>query len=285
MDGAISTNLRVFSGGDPAAGFPADPHRLANHELIRPGTGGRDARGIEPFSPAWFDEVEQKRYARHGQWLAAALEFSRHPGESVLILGPGMGSDAVRFLRHGCEVTVGLSDADHADLVRANLDRRGLKARFAPLPGGSLPFADGAFDIAVLNGLYHAPDLPPLADELFRVLKSNGKVIGLFPAKFDAGYWQDVLLPLQHLYWRRPEDPTTAPKTTARELRGVFSRFADHRLTKRHLRRSELPHLWRVLPLGLLERFIGRVLVLKAFKPISARTGQFTPLSEPPAAA
>ena len=35
--------------------------------------------------------------------------------------------------------------------------------------------------------------------------------------------------------------------------------------------RSEaVPHLWRWLPLPLLERLMGRVLVLKAFKPLSA---------------
>jgi hypothetical protein len=30
------------------------------------------------------------------------------------------------------------------------------------------------------------------------------------------------------------------------------------------------PHLWRWLPLPLLERLLGRVLVIKAFKPLSA---------------
>jgi hypothetical protein len=126
--------------------------------------------------------------------------------------------------------------------------------------------------VAVWNGLHGpaAAEAPVLVDELFRVLKAGGKVIGLFPAQYDAGFWQDVLIPLQRLYWRRPADPTTAPKTTARELGRVFARFADRRVSKRHLRRSELPHLWRMLPLVLLERLIGRVLVLKAFKPLSA---------------
>src|SRR5262245_59499244 len=67
--------------------------------------------------------------------------------------------------------------------------------------------------------------------------------------------------------------PPTAPKPSARDLRRTFARFVEHRVSKRHLRRGELPHLWRILPLVLLERLIGRVLVLKAKKPISiART-------------
>jgi hypothetical protein len=119
----------------------------------------------------------------------------------------------------------------------------------------------------------HSPAPAPEPGELLRVLKSGGKVIGLFPARYDAGYWQDVLFPLQGWYWRRPPDPTSAPKATGRELARAFAGFERVAVAKRHLRRSELPHPWRVLPLMLLERLIGRVLVLKAFKPLGARTG------------
>ena len=55
-----------------------------------------------------------------------------------------------------------------------------------------------------------------------------------------------------------------------RGLKRLFGRFGEHRIHKRQLRRSDVPHLWRWLPLPLLERLMGRVLVLKAFKPLSA---------------
>src|SRR5439155_17980192 len=220
----------------------------------------RTHRGLEPFSAAWFDELEHKRYARHGAWLPTALEFGRHPGESVLLPGAGVGGDAIRYLQLGTVVTVGTTPADHPDLIRRNLARHGLGVRMVPLGGPELPFPAGAFDVVVWNALHDdPPDLPAFTDELFRVLKAGGKVIGLFPARYDAGFWQDVLLPLQRLYRHRPPDPTAAPKFSARELCRAFGKFADHRVSKRHLRRSELPHLWRLLPLVLLERLIGRV--------------------------
>jgi hypothetical protein len=50
----------------------------------------------------------------------------------------------------------------------------------------------------------------------------------------------------------------------------LFGRFTEHRVRKRQLRRSEVPHLWRFLPLAVLARLMGRVLILKAFKPLSA---------------
>ena len=280
MNGAVA-NLRLYTGGaavaDPSGDLPLppadpvpppDPVALANRELIRPPTYHPNRHAREPFSPAWFDELDKKRYARHGAWLPKALEFGRHPGESVLLLNPGVGTDAVAYLRYGSEVTALAGPADHPDLIRANLARVAHPARVVSIAGPGLPFADGAFDVAVLNAL-DTSTAPP-HEELLRVLKSGGKLIGLFPARYDAGYWQDLFLPLQHLYWRRPADPTGGPKASAAGLRRAFAGFVDHRVQKRHLRRGELPHLWRVLPLPVLERLVGRVLVLKAFKPLPA---------------
>lgn len=266
--------LRIFTASPSSDDLPlgADPHLLATRELLRPPTYRRVGRELEPFSRAWFEEIEIKRYARHGAWLPRVLEFSRHTGESLLMLGPGLGTDALQYLRHGTAVTLCVTPDDHPDLVRQNFEYRGATANLVHVSGGErLPFARGAFDLAYLNAL-HAAETPlePLAAELYRVLKPGGKVFALFPAKFDAGYWQDSLLPLQHWYWRRPADPTSGPPQTRRGLRRAFTRFTDARVCKRHLRRSELPHAWRLLPLSPLERLIGRVLVLRAFKPLTA---------------
>ena len=297
MDGAWG-HLKLFAGepllptssGAPGPETPPslpavpaprpDPSLLANRELIRPVTYRRAATGLVPFSAAWYDELEQKRYQRHGVWLPGALEFGRHPGESLLLLGPGVGSDAVRYTQTGTNVTIGITAFDHPALVKENLARHALTARIVDVSAPRLPFADGTFDVVTWNALYDPePPDPARIDELCRVLKSGGKVIGLFPARYDAGYWQDLLLPLQWLYWRRPGDPTEGAKTSARRLRSRFAVFAKPSIGKRHLRRAELPHPWRMLPLVLLERLMGRVLVFKAFKPLSARTGVSVPLA------
>src|SRR5262249_35899537 len=157
---------------------------------------------------------------------------------------------------------VGVAPADHPDLVRENLARNALSARLVNLDGSVLPFADGTFDVVTWNALYDfAPPDPVRVSELFRVLKAGGKVIALFPARYDAGYWQDLFLPLQWVYWRRPPDPATGAKTSGRELRRAFAAFQGIKVSKRHLRRAELPHPWRVFPLVALQRLIGRVVV------------------------
>ncbi len=257
-----------------------DPAELANRELIRPFGPSPASRGIVPYTAAWYDELEQKRYQQHGAWLNTALEFGRHPGESLLLLGPGIGSDALRYTRTGTQVTIGLTHADYPEVVRQNLERHALPVQIENIIGHELPFMDGTFDIVMWNALFDdQPPEPARIRELFRVLKAGGKVIGLFPARYDAGYWQDLFLPLQWLYWHRPADPATGPKTSVSQLRRTFAGFESFKAAKRHLRRSELPHPWRILPLVVLQRFLGRVLVFKAFKPLSARTGFSLPLA------
>ena len=267
-----SPSLRIYQE-DPtpsAVGLP-DPHTLAAAELLRPATHRPSHRCLEPYSRAWFEEIESKRYAPHGVWLRRVLEFTRHPGQSLLMLGAGLGTDALQYHRHGVQVTVGVGPTDQPDLVRRNFDLRGLSARIVHCGSEPvLPFERGKFDLAYVNLLYAPPSDPAaLAEELYRVLKPGGKAFVLAPARYDAGFWQNILVPIRRWYRPQPEI-TTALRYSARSLRQVFARYTEPRSAKRHLRRSELPHVWRFLPVSVLERLMGHVIVLRAFKPISA---------------
>lgn len=256
---------------DPGDPEPPDPRALAARELLRPPAPRPSPRELEPYSRAWFEELEAKRYAPHGGWLRRVLEFTRHANESLLMLGPGVGTDALQYHRHGARVTVCATPADHPELVRSNFELRGLAVRtvFAG-PDVALPFARGTFDLAYVNLLYVPPADPGrVAAELYRVLKPGGKVFALAPARLDAEFWESILLPIRRWY-RDPVRFTDAPAYTGRSLRRLFAPFAEHRVAKRHLRRAELPHLWRFLPISVLERLAGRVLVLRAFKPVAA---------------
>jgi SAM-dependent methyltransferase len=263
--------LRIYQPTPSDADGPdLDPHRLAARELLRPPAARSPDRDLEPFSRAWFEELELKRYAPPGVWLRRMLEFTRHAGESLVMVGPGAGTDALQYQRHGVAVTACVGPSDHPDLLRRNFDLRGQTVRVVHTGPAALPFERGTFDLAYLNLLHGLSADPPAAvRELYRVLKPGGKVFALAPAYYDPGFWQHILLPFRRWY-RPPVGFTDAPRYSGRELRRLFGLFTECRVAKRHLRRSELPHLWRFVPTGVLERLIGRVMVLRAFKPISA---------------
>ena len=258
-------HLRLYAPDSPES-VACD---LAARELMRPPGERGGGRDLEPLSRAWFEEIEQKRYARAGEWLPRVLEFSRHRDESLLMLGPGLGSDAIQYLRHGTQVTIAVTAADPADAIRRNFAHRGLEPQIATLSSYSKwPFANGQFDLAYWNLLHDAPDdLGPIVAEFVRILKSGGKLFLLAPAWYDVDYWQRWLLPIRR-FFVASTDPLPAPKRTARELRRLCNRFERVSVLQRHLRRSELPAIWRAFPPSLIERFAGRVLALRATKPI-----------------
>jgi SAM-dependent methyltransferase len=264
---------------DDAALVRLDPHAVAVREVLRPAGPPPSGRHLEVFSRAWFEELEIKRYSPHGEWLRRVLEFSRHPHDNLLMMGPGAGSDAIQYQRHGTTVTICATPDDSPALIRRNFDSRGLTVRLDRVrPDGSLPYEPGRFDLAYLNWLYDPPADPAArVAEVYRVLKPGGKVFTLLPAYYDVGFWQRRLTPWRH--WLRGDGSLgPAPHYSARAARRLFGDFSAPQTCQRHLRRGELPYLWRSTPVGLMARLMGRVLVLKAFKPIAAALPDATAL-------
>lgn len=224
----------------------------------------------EPYSLQWFLDIEAQRHSREGRWIPRLLEFAKHSGETLLGLGSGLGTDWLQYARHGSSVVVCSPASEQLALIRRNFELRGLTGRFLHAQPTCLPLENGAIDVVCLGSLLD-PVVEPqdLVEEIYRVLKPGGKVLALASARYDVDFWSQVCSPWQ--WWsptRRAEGE--GPRFKRRELKRLFGRFVEHRIHKRHLRRSHVPHLWRWLPRSFLERTMGRVLVLKAFKPLSA---------------
>jgi SAM-dependent methyltransferase len=244
------------------------PDRLFDEETLHADRRGRERP--EPFTLQWYHEIEQARHNRHGSWIPRLLEFTKHAGESLLALGEGLGTDWVQYARHGARVTVCSRSIEQLAVVQRNFDLRGLQASFSHTDPTALPIETASIDVACVSVLLGAVNEPgPLVEEIYRVLKPGGKVLALARARYDVRFWRRVLLP-----WERWLSPANQPEPQAafsgRGLRRLFGRFVEPRVYKRHLRRRELPHLWRWLPHPLLQRLFGKLLLLKAFKPLSA---------------
>lgn len=251
-----------MGGGD----LPAEAiHRLFHREAFQ-----KPPREFAPeaFSRDWFALVEETRYRRQGYWLPRCLEFAKHAGETVLALGEGLGTDWIQYSQNGADVVVVSASHEQLGLQRSNFELRGLNARFLHSPPDALPLADDSVDVTCVFGLVGEVDDPArLVSEVYRVLRPGGKVIAVVPAQYNAEFWKQAVFP-----WRRwfGNGSTAGPGHTAAGLRGLFGGFAEHRISKRHLRRGELPPVWRWLPLPALERVMGNLLILKAFKPVAA---------------
>lgn len=247
--------------------------RLYAGEALNPqAPGPQSGEGAEPYTLQWFLNVEHQRHRRHGRWIPRLLEFNRHAGETLLGLGTGLGTDWVQYARHGASVVVCVPTTDQLAVVRRNFELRTLPGRFLQSCLEQLPLETASIDVACLTGLVtHAPNPRRVIEEVYRVLKPGGKVLAVLPARYDITYWRALLRPWR--LWARgerwPPNPT-ADRLSVRGVRRLFGHFAEHRVYRRQLRRAEVPHPVRWLPVPLLERVFGHVFLLKAFKPLRA---------------
>jgi SAM-dependent methyltransferase len=297
MDGSSSSNLRIWEGWtttlahqSPVRPLPgervlAGPHwpatfaeRLAAREMLR--LPNWLAESVEPLTLQWFLQIENVRHGRQGKWLPHLLEFTKHGGETLLGLGLGLGTDWVQYARHGASVIACCPSSEQLALIRRNFELRGLSASaYLHASPTALPLETASIDVACVTEALHKSDDPAaVVEEVYRVLKPGGKVLVIVPAHYDIGFWGRCCLPW-HPRFRAPgpgeeeQDLIASPadaRFSGRSLRRLFSRFSEPHVSKRHLRRADVPHVWRWVPLPLMERLMGRFLVFKAFKPLSA---------------
>ena len=226
----------------------------------------------EPYSLQWFVNIENRRHSKQGRWIPKLLEFTKHAGETLLGLGHGLGTDWAQYARHGAQVVVCSPSPSQLELVRRNFEVRKLTGRFVQAAAGRLPLENASIDVALLSSLTHGVgDMAQVVAEVFRVLRPGGKVLAVTSARYDIDFWFNAFF-----FWsrwfgvKRRRKPPTHVGFSGRELRRLFQPFADTRVHKRQLRRSEVPHVWRWIPIPLLARWMGRVLIFKGFKPVRA---------------
>jgi ubiquinone/menaquinone biosynthesis C-methylase UbiE len=230
--------------------------------------------GVQPFTLQWFLHIEHQRHDRKAQWIPRLLEFSKHSGETLLGIGSGLGTDWVQYARQGANVVVSTSSADELAVMRRNFELRGLRGQFLHAATCSIPLPNASIDVVCLGDvLFETADVSAVIREVYRILKPGGKVLAMASAYYDVDYWYQLFFPWVRWFgWSRRK--ITANGFSARRLRRLFVGFVEPRIHKRHLRRSEVPHIWRFLPMSLLQRIFGRVLILKAFKPLSAASAR-----------
>jgi ubiquinone/menaquinone biosynthesis C-methylase UbiE len=268
-EGFCQPATSVFPGPHNSAEFA---QRLFAYESLNPPAPAvRLEEQVEPYSLQWFLNIENQRHSRQGRWIPRLLEFAKHAGETLLGLGHGLGTDWLQYARYGANVIVCSPSNSQLGLIRRNFELRGLEGRFVHARPTSLPLETASIDVVCISSLVQGIDnTKTMAEEVYRVLKPGGKVLAVTRARYDVDFWfRTIFFWHRWLGIRKQASDVDSRRYSRRGLRRLFSRFAEHRIHKRQLRRSEVPHVWRFLPLPVLARLMGRVLVLKAFKPLS----------------
>ena len=130
---------------------------------------------------------------RDGRWRTMAVRLSKPEGSAVLDLGAGTGDLSAEFRRQNAARVVGL-DVSAAMLVRA--EQKFGNQRIEWLQGDALhlPFADGSFDVvASAFVMRNLPDLAGSFEEMARVLRPGGRLVGLDITHPPDTAWGQVL--------------------------------------------------------------------------------------------
>ena len=150
----------------------------------------------EPFSLQWYNDLAKARYSTYYEYIPKIAEFNSHPGERVLEVGVGIGTDLVQYAVGGAEVYGVDLGEDQIRLTELNFAVHGLKfAELRVANAEGLPYADEFFDLVYSFGvLHHTSDTQRAIDEVNRVLKQDGQAIVMLYARGWKHYVKRCLI-------------------------------------------------------------------------------------------
>ncbi len=246
-----------------------------------------------PRTRAFYEEIEAQRYGEEFH-IPAVAEFASHPGERVLEIGGGIGTDGRQFAKGGARYVDADLSYQSAHLARDGFRCSGLAGQFVQSDAENLPFGDGRFDVVYSHGvLHHTPGTARAIEEAHRVLRPGGRAIVMLYARESFHYVVGVHvagrarlalarrrmgrrdfnrmvgLPPEHRGWL-PESVVVNNSTdglanplsrmfTAPEIRHLFRAFKSVSLNKYYFPRLKVPVIGRHIP-DTLAYWMGRAM-------------------------
>jgi 2-polyprenyl-3-methyl-5-hydroxy-6-metoxy-1,4-benzoquinol methylase len=146
-----------------------------------------------PYSlgtPEYFRYYDRLRETNESVEFSYALhEYLRFAGRSVLDVGCGNGYVLSKYAREGAQAYGIDLTGTGIDLTSKRFALHGLKGTFAQASAEDLPFPDRTFDcVCAMGVLHHTPEPARAVDEIFRVLKPNGRLILMVYHRNSAFY-------------------------------------------------------------------------------------------------
>src|SRR5262245_52319831 len=174
---------------------PSDDKQRAREQWSKDPAGAVYGQAHEFGSREFFDEVERHRYEDYAPWMPSLMGFKDFPGQRLLEIGSGMGTDLLQFARGGASVTAIDFTPRSVEISKKHLSLYGHTGEFAVADCESLPFAGESFDVAYSNGvLHHTPDTAGAVREIHRVLRPGGHARVMLYHRRSFGYLTQVIL-------------------------------------------------------------------------------------------
>lgn len=241
------------------------------------------------YSPEYFEDIEKFRYQEYASWLPTVVGFNEFSNQRGLEIGCGLGIDLAQFIRGGSRMSAIDLATVHIHLASLQLSQKDLAADLNVADAERLPFADDSFDFVFSNGvLHHTPNTAAAFDEIWRVLKPNGKIVILLYHQNSLQYWLRIVLHwsarrlVKSIFYRQKfsfqqllnqvTDGVTNPLTkvyTRKRGKSLCHKFEGVTAGVYHLNAQDFP-LGFLFPqpwLDKLSRRVGWYLVLRAHKP------------------
>jgi ubiquinone/menaquinone biosynthesis C-methylase UbiE len=143
----------------------------------------------------FFDDIAENRYEIYAPWMKDTFKFEQCSGQKVLEIGVGVGTDHLQFAKAGAILTgIGITPKS-IELTQKNLELHGYKSDLLVADAEDLPLEDNTFDVVYSFGvLHHTPDTQKAIDEIYRVLKTQGKAVISLYHKNSLSFWLFVFL-------------------------------------------------------------------------------------------
>jgi ubiquinone/menaquinone biosynthesis C-methylase UbiE len=145
----------------------------------------------------FYEQFREHRYRT--EWhIPLLVPFAEARGKKVLEIGTGNGADAAMFALHGANYTgVDLTNAA-LEATQRHFTVLGLTGKFQCENAEGLTFPDESFDWVYSHGvLHHTPDTQKAIDEVWRVLRANGRAIVMLYNKNSFNYFVRIMIDMR----------------------------------------------------------------------------------------
>lgn len=141
----------------------------------------------------YFNEIEADRY-RFQSHILDIIDGIDWDGKEVLEIGTGVGTDARVIIGKGADYTGINIDQGSVDLTKKALDVFSLAGKVEKCDATSMKYKDETFDVVYSFGaLPCIPDLDKAMEEIYRVLKPGGEVVGLLYNRSSINYHIEIM--------------------------------------------------------------------------------------------